>query len=116
MSETMRRNMTFWLCFVLLCVAAVEFFVFTSGCSAEMKEEPTPAGKAISINVEFELSKAQIAALKVASMNGNGDAAYKLYQYYIFCAPTETDDAMSWLRVAVSNGCQAAKQEIKSIE
>jgi TPR repeat protein len=54
-------------------------------------------------NQEFALNKGQIAALEEQALDGSGDAAMKLAEYY-FMVTLQYDEAKHWYQIGAENG------------
>jgi len=66
--------------------------------------------KYIRLNSEFALSPTQLAEMKNKAIKGDGEASYRVYQYYAFWEYGGAECSMYWLNMAVTNGCHAAKE------
>lgn len=70
------------------------FTVFSFGCSS---------GKVKTTNYSIFLNQSQRTSLSTQASLGNGDAAYKLFEFYFF-NDGDKDSALHWLSVAATNG------------
>ena len=61
-----------------------------------------------SINSSLYLDKDQIASLEAVALQGNGDAADRLFEFYFFCVSNKSK-ALHWLSIAATNGNVSAQ-------
>jgi hypothetical protein len=79
---------------ILICIVLTAGYLGIVGC----RSRPTPT-----TNYSCSLSDTQITNFTAMALAGDGDAAFKLSEYYEFI-PYDQTNALKWMKVAAEDG------------
>lgn len=88
---------------VLMCAIAVMLTIFSFGCFS--------SNKVRTANYSTFLTQDQITSFDVEARHGNGDAGYKLFEFYFF-NDGDKSKALQWLSIAATNNNVSAQYDM----